>query len=538
MFKIYKKISFIFLFLFWILFSSFVIAEEPDAFLVKVEPSSFDVWEAVDLTINAVKDWVIVKDYIWDVFIEVSGIMPDDYIVPSDGLYSFLLQDQWTKLFSKWLEIKETWTFTVKVSDIIDDNILWETTIIVGNVNGDSDLKEVNITSPINWSTEKKSSVNVIWSSYDLRNSPVEIYLNNSLAGSSTTDSMWNFNINISDLQQWQNEIQAKVTDISDVLLWESDVIFVNYESAADGVFESIEILPTTSLNQWDKATFNVYTNEDVTSAELEFSDWSTYPLDRISPWVFDKEMTLTSNWSIDVSVYLTLNWQTKSYEDVASLNIKETFSVETIKFSNVSVDWKSLTVSWDAIWDAAKYRISYWTDRNSLQNTVDVSSTEVLIENLQTETIYYFQVSPLDDLSHSSWEPSEVVEYNPKEIEETCIVKWITLISEKIWDKYYLVRDEVENVDKYEVYRSDWADMSDMKKVWETTGSRFEYFFDKYAEKDQYAYYQVEAICNDWSNITIDDAKKVKVGPFENTLIVMIFSLFLYSIYRLYKTT
>lgn len=519
------------------IWSPFVFAEDPDAFSIKVEPSSFGVSESVDITISAVKNWMVVKDYIWDVFIEVKGIMPDDYIVPSNWLYSFLMQDQWVKLFSKWFEIKKSGTYNVKVSDIIDENIAGETTVIVWKPNNSANLKAINITSPINWSTEKKQSINVIWSSSDLRNSPVEIYLNNILAGNWYTDSVWNFNIYISELKLWQNQIQSKIVDINDIVLWESDIIMLNYESASDWIFNSIEILPSGEFKQWDKATFNVYSAEDATSAELKFSDWGSYPLDRVSPWVFKKEMVLSKAGPINISVSLLVWWVVKNYENVANVSVKENNSIWNIRFVSTWVDGTSVSVSWDPMWNAPSYRVSYGTDKNSLQKTIDVNSTQILIENLQTDTVYYFQILPLDSLLHASGEPSEVIEYNPKEIYSSCIVKWIIVESEKIWDKYFLVWDAVENVTKYEIYRSDWEDMSNMKKVWETTETRFEYFFDRYAEKDQYAYYQVQAICSDGSNVVIDEAQKVKVGPFENTLLIIIITMFGYSIYRLYKT-
>ena len=78
---------------------------------------------------------------------------------------------------------------------------------------------------------------------------------------------------------------------------------------------------------------------------------------------------------------------------------------------------------------------------------------------------------------------------------------------------------------------------MSDKKKVWETDEARFEYPFNRYAEQDEYAYYEIQAICSDWTNVTIDEAKKVKVWPFENTILIIIITLFLYSMFRLYRT-
>lgn len=515
----------------------FTFAEDPDAFLVEVEPSTFWVWESVDVTISAVKNWMIVKDYIWDVFIEVNGLIPDEYVVPSDGLYSFLIQDQWIKLFSKWLEIKKAGTYTLKVSDIIDESILWETTIIVWDGDEWADLKDVTISSPINWSTENNSTITVMWSSKDLKNSPVEIYLNNVPVSNGYTDAQWNFSIYVEWLQEWQNQIEAKIVDINDVVLWQTDTIVINYESLSDGIFNSIEILPNNNLKQWDEAVFNVYTAQEVTSVELKFSDGETFPLDRLSPWVFNKDMKLISKWDIDISVIITSAWNTKHYDNVANISIEENIAVWDVKFHSVWVDGTSVNVSWNPIGDAPKYKIAYGTDRNSLQKTIDVSSTQILIENLQPDTIYYFQIEPLDEQLHASWEPSDVVEYNPKDVYSSCVVKGIIVSSEKIWDKYYLTRDDVENVSKYEIYKSDRENMSDRKKIWEVTGTRFEYQFNKYAQKDTYAYYQVEAICSDGSNVTIDEAKKVKVWPFENTVLIIIITLFLYSIYRLYRT-
>ncbi|HKL44406.1 MAG TPA: fibronectin type III domain-containing protein [Candidatus Absconditabacterales bacterium] len=535
--KLYPRFLLILL-VFFAIFFGFTFAEDPDAFLVQVEPSSFGVSESVDVTISAVKNGMIVKDYIGDVFIEVEGLMPDDYVVPSDGLYSFLIQDQGIKLFSKGLEIKKSGTYNLKISDIIDETIMGETTVIVGNAGGNSNFKDVDITSPIAGSTERRSATNIIGSSPDLPNSPVEIYLNNEPASNGYTDSQGNFSIYIQGLQEGQNQIQAKITDISDVVLGESDVIILNYESLSDGVFNSIEILPSSNIKQGDKVSFNIYTSEGVTSAELELSNNKTFPLDRLSPGVFNKDVVLSSQGNIDVSISLVANGNSKYYEDVANIFVQQNDSISNVRFHSVGVDGTSVNVSWDPIGDAPKYRISYGTDRNSLQKTVDVNSTQVLVENIQSNTVYYFQILPLDDGLHASGEPSEIVEYNPKEVYSSCVVKGIIVTSEKIGDKYYLTRDDVENVTKYEIYKSDREDMSDMKKVGETTETRFEYNFNKYAESDQYAYYQVEAICSDGSTVTIDEAKEVKVGPIENTLLVIIIALFFYSIYRLYKTT
>lgn len=534
--KLYQRLLFsIVSFTFFAL--SFVVAEEPDSFLVTIDPDTFGVWESVDMTITATKDWAILKDFIWDVFIDISGLTPDNYTVPHGGFYSFLIQDQWSKLFSKWLVVQKAGTYQVIVEDVFDSTIIGKTTIIVGNASDSAQLKQVNITTPINGSTEKKDSINIIWSSFDLRNSPIDIYLNGVLAGSTQTDSVWNFSFYLSNLKAGQNQIQAKVLDINNILIWESSLVLVNYEELVDDVFNSIKILPSGSIKQWDKVVFDVSVAEEVTSVEMRFSDGSSYPLDRSSPGVFSKEISMISPGAKDVSLSLMVNGEFKNYTNIASFLVTEDNSVSNIKFVTTWVDGTSVMVSWDSLWNSSRYRISYGINHDDLQKTVDVSSTGVLIENLQVSTKYFFQITPLDWESHASGEPSDVVEYNPSSVGSACVVKGIVVKSEKVGDKYFLIWDSIENVTKYEVYRSDWSDMSDMKKVWETTGTMFEYFFDKYAETDQYAYYQVQAICSDGSNVVVDQAQKVQVWPFENTILIVMITLFIYAIFKLYRS-
>lgn len=91
-------------------------------------------------------------------------------------------------------------------------------------------------------------------------------------------------------------------------------------------------------------------------------------------------------------------------------------------------------------------------------------------------------------------------------------MVKNIHFTTKKIGNKYYLVRNQVQNVQKYLVYRSDFADGSNRQFVGETIVPRFEYPFDKTSEEDIYAYYRIEAICSDAKNLVLTEAEKVKV--------------------------
>ncbi len=522
-------------FIFWLCF-----ATDPDSFLVEVNPSSFSVWESVDMTVTAVaKDWTTVKDFAWDVFIMIPSLNEDDYTAPSNMRYEFTASDQWVKLFSKWLKVNKPGTYKVSVSALTDDDIKWEATIIVwnGNNSGES-LKDVNITYPISGSTESKTTISIMWSATTLPNSPVNIYLNKTLVSDGTyTDAQWNFNTYISGLKSGKNEIQVKIVDIKGLVLWQSEIISVEYEPISDGVFNSISIYPSSSVKQWEKFSVEITTTEWVSSAELLLDNWSSYPMDRISAWKFSKDITIMDAWIFEASLSLVLNWTSKSYSNIASIFVQENIWVYNVKFTSTWVDGTSIIITWDQLWNSPKYNILYWTQKDNLQKSVIVSSTWVLVENLQTNTKYYFQIIPMDNDSHNSWTPSEVFEYNPEDVYASCIIQWITIKSEKIGDKYYLIRDPVENAVSYQVYRSDWKDMSSKTMVWETTGTRFEYYFNADAETDQYAYYQVQATCADGSNVMIEDVEKVKVWPFENIILILVITWFVYCIYRLYRT-
>lgn len=164
-------------------------AADPDAFVVEVTPSSFDVNEAVDITIKAVQaDGTIIKDYVGDVFIEIEGIVDAaDYMAPGGGIYTFDVQDQGTKLFSKGLSIKKSGTFTVKVSDIANDNIMGQKTVIVGTTAPTPDTDTITLISPVPGGIEKNSIANVMANDPALPNAPYQITINNNVVSQGMT---------------------------------------------------------------------------------------------------------------------------------------------------------------------------------------------------------------------------------------------------------------------------------------------------------------------------------------------------------------
>lgn len=195
------------------------------------------------------------------------------------------------------------------------------------------------------------------------------------------------------------------------------------------------------------------------------------------------------------------------------------------------------MNVTRESIGTTPQYKIGYGTSQNNLQFSAIVQTNEIIIENLTIGDTYYFQITPLDSTGNPIGTPSDVTQAKIGE-EVSCIVVGIVVTGQKIGDKYYLTRSGVNNIEKYIIYRSEFetSEITNMQKVGETTGTMFEYPFNKFSKKNEYAYYLVEGVCKDGTSLKIDSAKKIQVGPAENILLLLIISLFGYTIYKLYE--
>lgn len=536
--RLLKKLALLSM-LFMAIWFRFVYAETPDSFSIEVN-SSLNVWESVDFTVIAIKDGEWLKEFTWTILFSIldsedNYVDPDLVETPGNWWYDFEETDQWKKTFSKWLKFSKAWTYSIVIDSIYPEWLNWKAVVNVIGDSWESSFEPIEISYPANWSTESKPYVSVMWSCEKLKTSPVLVYLNDKVVNSGTTDIKWWFNLSVQELLSWDNIIQVKITDLNWVVLWESATITVKYKPIEYGAFSWIEILPWKEWKQWDEFTFNVYTDDSVNLAQIKFSDWSEYTMDRIGQGVFSKKMIVKFSGHIDISLRLTENSNIKEYEKIDSIFIKESNAVINVKFTSTGIDGTQVIVSRETIWTIEKFKINYGTGKDNLNNSETISSSTLLVNNLQEDTYYYFQIVPMDIELHNSGEPTEIIEYYHQST-QPCVVKWIKVRKEQIWDNYYLVWDPIENVTSYEVYRSDWADMTDARLVWNLTWTRFQYLFDKDAKKEEYAYYQVQAICKDWTSVIVDKAQKVQVWPVENTLLIIIISVFIYSLYRLHK--
>lgn len=251
----------------------------------------------------------------------------------------------------------------------------------------------------------------------------------------------------------------------------ESQSIRFTYSPVADGIFDSIQMLPSSKVKQGETVTFNVSTSDSVTSATVTLSDNRTLPMDRSTAGEFTKGVIMTTEGTIKVGVNLISAGETKSYTDVATVIVERSVTIGKIRLYSDSVDKTKLNVTREVVGTAPKYKVQYGLSETNLDQYTIVTSNEIIVENLTIGETYYFQITPLDENELAIGLSSIVVNTTVGE-DLACVVKGITVSDMKIGDKYYLVWTAVQNAETYIIYRSEFEtdDTTNMQKVGQTT--------------------------------------------------------------------
>lgn len=517
----------------------------PDGFVVDVSPSTFAVNEAVDVTIKAIKtNGDVIKDYNGIVMVELvpaagSSLWFDEVTLPGEWIVFFEVSDLWEKRLSKSLIIKKNGVYTLKVSDIDNEQSKGQKDIVVWQQEH-SVASSISFVTPTSGSVETVSAVTVLANAPELPNSPYHIFVDSLPVSTGFSSAQWSINAIITRLQEWSHTLQIKIIDATQVVLWQSPVITFRYQSPTDDLFKGIQIFPSTQIKQWDKVAFTVSTSDTISSVELLLGSGGVYPMDSSSTATYVKEVLMENKWNIPVSLRLHTADSTKLYQNVANLSVAQSVSIGLIKFYTDSIDKSSLSMMWQVIWQASGFTITYGTNKNNLDQTKTLSTNEIKISNIKANSLYYFQITPVDHQGNVIGVPSDIKEIDPSllQAQVTCIVDGIVLRTGQIDNSYYLIRDPIQHAQKYFIYRSDalTSIVSEMKKIGETTEARFAYPFDSKTMKDTFAYYAVQAVCADGKEILINEVKKVQVWPYDTLLLAIVFSLFVYSILRLYR--
>lgn len=553
-----------------ITFFGVTFAVSPDAFQIEVSPSSFAVNQAVDFTIKAIKNKQVMKNYTGMVFMSVDGIAKDsasklkltDATISNGGILEMGLADQWVKKYTKGLLITKPGNFTVSVADFTQDTISWSTTVMVSS-DFKAEVRNIQILSPSAWSEESQSTINVMATADTLPNARVQILLNDALAKETTTDANGLINDTISGLKVGTNVLQIKALSVTNEQVGSSEKLVFTYQGQSDNLLKSFTATPNQNLKVWNKVRFELTTEDNVSSAKLIFPDNREYPLDKEKDGLFSKELMLTQTGSLDIASDLSAGpTLSKKYDKMLTLEVADNTQIWEVKIQALTTLAGAIQLDWKVIgWSSPAYAIQYGLTKDDLAGTAITKETTATLSGFTYGKDYFFKIQPLNIQNIADGLPSDVLEFtmpiaswtgpnqtalsasglemapdHPTAALPTCIVKNIKVSTQKIGNKYYLVRNKIENATKYLVYKSDFADNSDKSFLGETELTRFEYPFDKTSKEDVYAYYTVEALCADGNKAVLTEAQKVKVGPVEDMMLILTLTMLGYLIYRLYS--
>jgi len=461
--KIFKQIL-IPIFSFWLLSFSSVFAWWIDHFDVILEPEETNVWEAVDLIIKAVdKNNVVIEDYDWTIIIFSES--DPEAVLPSwleDNSYTFLSSDQWKIKFENAVIFNNSWNQDLYVYDLDDDTVLWiwEVSILKNEVIEDI---EIEITSPQNWLLIWNDYITVSWTSQ--KNHKIQLIINEKETINTNTDSNWNFEQKISNLNNWDNTIIAKVMDSNDKVIWESTQIKIEVNSTQP-TLKDIKLIPEV-VEIEEEYKVELITNNSTTEASIIINENVIKLIKNPDEqWKFSKTIIAPSN-----------NWN--------------------------FVVWVILK---DEIWHEVK-ELWVW---NLLVN----KSTKVEIEETTTNEIEE------NNIELNSSEETEI-----KEVKKDLTIKWIKVIELK--SKSILSWDKIEWVDWYNIYKK--VNENDYEFITKVTEPKFEIDFDSEEVKFDYFAIKAISKTSTWTlyEWNLSDATKVKTWP--EVIILLLVSLLIW---------
>lgn len=523
-------------------------------------------WEATNLTITMIKNWSKMNSYNWTILMQITDerwvlLNENEYTLPNRGMYTFLSTDLWTKEFQKWLEIKKEWTFYIEISDLNDiseENILWRQEIKVTKNNWWKSNYNIDILNPTNNSTLSTEKVEIIAQVQELPNSNISIFIDNKLVGSTSSDSAWSIYYTIPNIEIWKHTLKLESSDIEWNILWSSNDIPFMYSPQNSEWFKRIEVNPENWLKVWDLVDINIYTDEMVESVKLSLSDRDeNIVMTKESNWLFHQKVFLIWSWEITISIETSSlnNSLSKNYNNIKQIFVWDSPEIDNVK-TEIDSGKKSATVSWTTINGIAwSYLINYWINNSSLSWQERTNTESFVFTDVPYDTEIFLTITPYRDNSTKHGAASKTIQFiitKPDTQANTgnvwiwevinntprCTIQNISTRTTKVWDSYYLIRDKVENVSKYIVYSSTNESWSDRVKVYETTDTSYEYPFDHTSKEDQFVYFWIVWVCDDWEELQLTWATKVQVWPAENFFLLVCITLLIYFWIKLFRET
>lgn len=444
------KITIKAIFLLFMMFNlSYAFAWSIDHFTVEFWKKSTWLWEALDLTITAVdRDDNIVTDYTWNVigFSETDDSIELPEELSNDDWYSFKASDQWVKKFENWVVFKTSWDQSISFYDTNDfENVTWKWIInIVEWVKSEKNV-EIEILTPESNTTLPETKTNVSWATQ--KNHQIKITINDKQDFSTTSNSDWIFEKEITWLSTGKNVIKAYTLDADENIIWESEEVIISIDDNKPK-FKKIILSPLSeswSVEENTNVDIKVFANKSLKSVKILFDDW-VISLSETEEWIYTwsfKTPSKKSTFPIDVVLSDNL-WHTITEKDAVKINVflvennsaleTNTGSVEEVKEDttkpNLKIEWLKVVklknksvLTWDKLDDAKSYDVYKKNEEWKFDFLKNVPNPKFEIDIVWDEIKYqYFAIKAKTETASwelITWDLSEATKIQtwPKEI-------------------------------------------------------------------------------------------------------------------------
>ena len=284
-------------------------------------------WEAVDVIIKAVdENGNVVTDYEWIIVgfseSDPEAILPNQ--LTNTDWYSFKLSDEWVVKFENAMIFVTDWEQELSIYSDDTDFILWQWVINVESESQPS-IENIEIISPVTWITLWKKSVSVSWETK--KNYEILIILNDDEEFSTSTNSDWLFEKEITGLDDEMNVIQAFILDSDQEIIWESNKVIVNINSEIP-IFKKITLSPVPEnkeVESWKNIIVDVHASAWLNKANIIVND-IIIELSETDDWVYTSNFNAPLvKWEYPISVNLKdFFWHDFNEPNAASIIVKE----------------------------------------------------------------------------------------------------------------------------------------------------------------------------------------------------------------------
>ena len=420
---------------------SIALAADIHHFSVTVNPTKVSLWEAVDLTIEAVdKNDEVIKDYEWSILIfSESDKLAQFPTSIEDNSYTFKKSDEWSVKFENAVKFSKEWKQDIHVYDLGDqtDSVLWLAEVEVITKTIEENVK-IEILSPQNWLTVWDKSI--IVSGKSNKNHQIKIIINNKWETLTTTNKDGLFEKEIEGLETGENVIKAYVLNSDWKEIWTSQKVIITSDSSIP-VLNKIKLTPDGETQVNTKIIVEVYATKELEEVSIIINE-SINILKEDSEWIYKWEfLAPKKEWDYSIDVLLKDElWHKVEEKDAAKLKVIPEIKSAEEPVKEIDAKKKDKCKEWDFSWNVFDWKCGEKPE--DYNAPVDLWIKNLKIVQLKTKSVLTW--NKLED----------AVKYEVyKKIE---------------WDKLELI-DTVEN-SKYEISMT-WEDIKyeyfAVKAIW-----------------------------------------------------------------------